>query len=94
MLNALYFKRLFSEEELKYISEALEAYSFTLFSLSGEYASKTLEVSFKNRITIYDASYVALAIIRNTMLYTADEKLYKKLGKEHSRFVKTILTIK
>jgi peptidoglycan biosynthesis protein MviN/MurJ (putative lipid II flippase) len=34
-LNALYYKRLFSEEELKQISEALEAYSFTLYPLRG-----------------------------------------------------------
>jgi len=29
-------------------------------------------------ITIYDASYVALALIHNTILYTADEKLIRK----------------
>ena len=90
VLNALYFKRLFSEEELVQIAEALEAYSFRLFPLSGEYARKTLEVSFRNGITIYDASYVALAMIRNTMLYTADEKLYKRLEKSYKKFVKTI----
>ena len=89
-LNALYYKRLFSEEELKQISEALEAYSFTLYSLRGEYANKALEVAFKNDITIYDASYIALAIIRNTHVYTADEKLIRKLKHGYQKYVKSI----
>ena len=89
-LNALYYKRLFSEEELKQISEALEAYSFTLYSLRGEYANKALEVAFKNDITIYDASYIALAIIRNTHVYTADEELIRKLKYEYQKYVKSI----
>ena len=89
-LNALYYKRLFSEEELKQISEALEAYSFTLYPLRGKYASKAIEVAFKNDITIYDASYIALAIIRNTQMYTADEKLMRKLKHEYQKYVKNI----
>jgi len=46
-LNALYYKRLFSEEGLKQISEALEAYSFTLYPVRGKYADKAVEVAFK-----------------------------------------------
>jgi len=64
VLNALYYKKLFSESELKEISEALDSYSFSLYSLKGEYAEKTIEVAFKNNITIYDASYIALSIIK------------------------------
>ena len=89
-LNALYYKRLFSEEELKQISEALEAYSFTLYPLRGNYASRAVEVAFKNGITIYDASYIALAIIRNTQMYTADEKLMRKLKHGYQKYVKHI----
>ena len=89
-LNALYYKRLFSEEELKQISEALEAYSFTLYPLRGNYASRAVEVAFKNGITIYDASYIALAIIRNTQMYTADEKLMRKLKHGYQKYVKSI----
>ena len=89
-LNALYYKRLFSEEELKQISEALEAYSFTLYPLRGNYASRAVEVAFKNDITIYDASYIALAIIRNTQMYTADEKLMRKLKHRYQKYVKSI----
>lgn len=90
VLNALYYKRLFSESEMKEISEALEAYSFTLYSLKGEYAEKTVETAVENGITIYDASYVALAMIRDTYLYTADEKLIEKLKGEYLKHVKSI----
>ena len=89
-LNALYYKRLFSEEELKQISEALEAYSFTLYPLRGEYANKALEIAFKNNITIYDASYIALAVIKDTRMYTANEKLIIKLKPEYQKHVKSI----
>jgi len=92
VLNALYYKRLFSESEMKEISEALEAYSFTLYSLKGEYAEKTIETAVENGITIYDASYVALAMIKDTYMYTADEKLIEKLKEEYLKHVKSIKT--
>lgn len=47
VLNALYYKKLFSKEELEEISEALEEFSFELYSLKGEYAKKIIEVVVK-----------------------------------------------
>ena len=94
VLNALYFKRLFSKDELKEISKALEAYSFSLYPLRGEYADKTLEVAYENDITIYDASYIALAMIKNTFVITADEKLLKRLKKDYLRYVRNIRNFK
>lgn len=44
-LNTLYFKKLFSKDELKEISEALEVFSFKLYSLKGEYAKKVMEIT-------------------------------------------------
>ena len=89
-LNALYYKKLFSEDELKEISEALEAYSLTLYPLRGEYADKAVEIAFKNDITIYDASYIALAVIKDARMYTADRKLIRKLKPEYQKHVKSI----
>ena len=89
-LNALYYKKLFSEDELKEISEALEAYSLTLYPLRGEYADKAVEIAFKNDVTIYDASYIALAVIKDTRMYTADKKLIRKLKPEYQKHVKSI----
>ncbi len=94
VLNALYFKRLFSREELREISEALEAYSFSLYPLRGEYAAKALEVAFDNDITIYDASYIALAMIKDALVYTADERLIGRLKEEYLKYVKSIRELK
>jgi predicted nucleic acid-binding protein len=77
VLNALYYKKLFSEDEMEEISEALDSYLFDLYPLKGEYAKKTVETAFRNNITIYDASYISLAIMKNAYFYTADEKLIK-----------------
>ena len=90
VLNALYYKRLFSEEEMMKIAEALEAYSFSLYPLKGKYAEETLKIMYNNDITVYDASYLALAVLNNTHFYTADRKLIKKLKKEYLKYVKSI----
>ncbi len=88
VLNALLYKGLFTEEEMAQIHEALEAYSFSLYPLRGDYARKTLELALRNQITIYDASYVALALVRGTHLYTADERLVRRLGEPYSKYVR------
>ena len=89
-LNALKYKRLFSMNELMKVAEALEAFSFTLYSLKDAYARKTIETAAENNITIYDASYVALAAIKNTTMYTADKKLITQLKQKYRRNVKNI----
>lgn len=93
VLNALYYKKLFSEEELKEISKAIEAYSFRLFPLIGNYTQITVEVACRNDITLYDASYIALAMFKNTYLYTVDLKLIRKLKAEYTKYVKNISSI-
>jgi predicted nucleic acid-binding protein len=42
VLNALYYKNLFSEDEMKGIGEALQSYSIELYSLEGEYRGDVL----------------------------------------------------
>lgn len=90
VLNALYYKGLFSEDELKEVSEALDAFSFELYPLKGEYARKTIEAAYENDITIYDASYIALAVMRNSYVYTADEKLIDKLRGDYHPYIRGI----
>jgi len=53
------------------------------FRIFGE--SITIEVAIRKGIAIYDASYVALALIEKVDLYTADEKLLMKTGGSTSR---------
>ena len=78
VLNALKYSGAFGEDELKKVARILEDYQFTLYELEGVYAEKAVEIAMRKGITIYDASYVALALIEGVDLYTADEKLLTK----------------
>jgi predicted nucleic acid-binding protein len=90
VLNALSYKKLFSVDEIKEIAEALDAFSFELYSLMGEYAKKTVEVSCENNITIYDASYISLATMKRTCMYTADVKLKEKLKDKYLDYIELL----
>jgi len=79
VLNALKYSGAFGEEELKEVAKTLEDFQLTLYNLEGKLAEKSVELAMRKGITIYDASYVALAQILNTELYTADEKLIRKV---------------
>ena len=76
------------------ISEALDSYSLNLYPLRGEYAVKTVEVAFANNVTIYDSSYISLALLENTQFYTADQKLIESLGQDYQEIVKNIRELK
>ncbi|RLE95894.1 MAG: PIN domain nuclease [Thermoprotei archaeon] len=78
VLNALKYSGAFGEEELEEVAKTLEDFQFTLLNLQGELAAKSIEIAMRKGLTIYDASYLALALILGTMLYTADEKLIRK----------------
>jgi len=87
VLNALKYSGLFSLEELKMAAISLSSYGIELYSLRGELAQKTVEIAVKENITVYDAAYIALAQELNTIFYTADEKLIKKMGEEYSKIM-------
>jgi len=78
VLNALKYSGAFGEDELKEVATAIEDFQIRLFNLQGELARKAIELAMRKGITVYDASYVALAHILGTIVYTADEKLIKK----------------
>ncbi len=78
VLNALKYSKLYSLEELLIAGEALNKYGFTLYDLNNELKRRTLQLAHSKNITIYDAAYVALAMYRDTILYTADNELVEK----------------
>ncbi len=80
VLNALKYSGAFGEDELKEIAEILDEFQLSLHDLSGELANKTVELAMRKGITIYDASYAALAESLDTIAYTADERLLRKVG--------------
>jgi len=87
VLNALKYSKLFNKGELTEISYSLARYGFEIHNLRDKFAEKTVEISIEKDITIYDASYVALAIILGTKLYTADKKLIEKTKDEYTNAV-------
>jgi predicted nucleic acid-binding protein len=90
VLNALRYKELHTQEELKRISLALEAYAFDLRALMGDYASHAIDLAYENDITLYDASYISLAHLEEAQMYTADRKLINKLHETYRQHVKDI----
>ena len=90
-LNALRYKGLFTAQEVKRISEALDAYAFDLRALRGQYAAHALDTAYENDLTLYDAAYVSLASLEGAQMYTADRKLVRKLHEPYRRCVRDIL---
>ncbi len=80
VMNALRYSGIFGEDELNQIGDALHAYQFLEIPLKGEYLRETVKRALKHGVTIYDASYLAIAHIEKAILYTADEKLIEKVN--------------
>ncbi|RLG72082.1 MAG: PIN domain nuclease [Thermoprotei archaeon] len=81
VLNALRYSGIYSEEELKEICLALNKYGFEIHDLEGDLKNKVVTIAYKYNITVYDASYIALAMKLKTVLYTADDELLEKFPK-------------
>ncbi len=80
VLNALKYSGAFGEDELKEIAKILDSLQITLYDLKEDYSATTVMVAMRKGLTIYDASYVALAVDKQGILYTADEKLLEKIA--------------
>ena len=75
VLNALTFSRRFRGPELIEAARDLDRSDMVTVPLFGAYFEQTVALSLQKRITIYDASYVALAAALECPLFTADEPL-------------------
>jgi predicted nucleic acid-binding protein len=79
VLNALRYSQDLGRDEIERVSESLALSQIGLYPLlDGNLRGPCIKMAFKYGITIYDASYVALARSLDKILYTADEKLYSK----------------
>lgn len=79
VINALSTK---SQVEEEVISSAIESFYFTQileYPFGEELAKKSLSLCRKYKISIYDASYVALAEAFSCKFITADRKLFEKV---------------
>ncbi|MGI0085083.1 MAG: type II toxin-antitoxin system VapC family toxin, partial [Nitrososphaerales archaeon] len=87
-LNALKYTGLFSNKELKDIAVSIQKYGISLHGLERKTAELTLDAVEKNDITVYDASYLGLAMNLGTEFITADQKLIDLLAGNYSKTVK------
>jgi predicted nucleic acid-binding protein len=78
VLNALRYSSVYSKDALVGVVRSLERYGIELWDLRRAYGQKVAEVAMDIDITVYDASYVALAEILNARLVTADEEIVTK----------------
>ena len=78
VLNALRYSNLYSEEELIGAAESLEKYGIELWDLRGRYCEEVVRTAVALDITLYDASYVALAKLAGAKLVTADQEVVNK----------------
>ena len=74
-LNALRYSGLYSEEELALAARALSKYGFDTWEPKGKLYEETAKLSLKHDVSVYDASYIMLALHLKATLYTADSEL-------------------
>ncbi len=90
VLNALKYIKLHKQEEIERIFDTIINYGIEFITLDKELAGKSIEISMKSELSLYDSAYVALAKIREGKLITADEKFLKKTPKEYKKFVRIL----
>jgi predicted nucleic acid-binding protein len=78
--NVLRYKSEFGIKDIQQILQALSKFGFIVMSLENEIGDLTIELAYRNGITVYDASYLAISSIRNCEFVTSDERLYNKLS--------------
>jgi len=78
VLNVLRSSRVYAKEELIGVVRSLELYGIDLWTLRNEYGSRVAKVAIELDLSVYDASYVALAEIAKASLVTADEEIVSK----------------
>lgn len=76
VLNALKYKKV-SGNFLAAANKTLWNAQFKIAPLNESLLQKTLAISLKEGLTIYDSLYVAIAEVENCQMITADKELYK-----------------
>ena len=93
VLNALKYSKLFTQAELNDAGESLENYGFNIITIQKEIREFMIKIAVEYDMSIYDASYLGLSIAMGGTLYTADEKILKKLPKSLKKYVKNLSQI-
>src|SRR2546426_3656380 len=75
VLNALRFHPRFPRRSLPEAARGLDRAGIPTVPLFGDFLDRAVNVSTRDDLTIYDASYIALAELEQCPLYSADEEL-------------------
>lgn len=86
--NALRYKSDCTPSEVSRYCRNLYELNLDIVAFPPEIIDSTIDISFQNDITFYDASYIALAKELGLQFVTADERLYDKT--KHFHFVKLL----
>jgi len=89
VLNALRYSQDMGQDEIEKVGESLTRSQIALYPLlDGNLREACIRLAFRYGLTVYDASYVALARSTDKILYTTDEKLYSKTsGRENVKLL-------
>lgn len=90
VLNALKYSKLFDPNELIDAGESLENYGFKVITIKKEIRKQMIKTAVDHDMSICDAAYMGLSIVLGIVLYTADEKIIKKLPSILKKQVKSL----
>ena len=79
VINALRYNPAMGREDLALIGNALKKFRIELYPLVDGLYESTIDIAINSGTTIYDASYLALAIEMNGHAYTADQRFMNKV---------------
>jgi predicted nucleic acid-binding protein len=75
VLNALRYSNDFSSAELESAGSAILDYGFSVHEMNSTFGRNMANAAKRYNISIYDASYVALASMLRSTMYTSNKKL-------------------
>jgi predicted nucleic acid-binding protein len=85
--NMLVFYKKISDSQIETIWSKLKQFNLPSIPIGLEFLSKSLKISRKYGISVYDAIYVNLAIEKECQLITADKKLVKAVNEPFVRLL-------
>ena len=85
--NVLTMKSGSEIEEVINAHQILENLPFQVVEVIHTVLEEAVRIAHQNHISVYDAIYVALAILSDATLVTADEKLAKVIGSQAVQFL-------
>ena len=80
VVNALQHNPNFEQTDTVLAFQSLRKMELSLIEPGEKETERAIELAYEKNITIYDASYLALAQERRAFLITADMKFYQKVG--------------